>query len=115
MIVGCHSACILSFEMASLGANAISMAKRQILRAASKASSWSMPSLSWNQQGPTSQCAVLTKLVHLRGVGQGTSCVDVELELSEVDEIDDLGQLGRVAAHAEEHHPLGTFGKFPTG
>src|SRR6476646_256006 len=63
------------------------------LWAASKASSWSMPSLSWNQQGPTSQCAVLTLLVHLRGVGQGTSRFDVELELSEVDEIDDLGQL----------------------
>ena len=83
------------------------------LRAASKANSWSMPSLSWNQQGATSQCAVLTKLVHLRGVGQGTSCADVELELSEVDEVDDLGQLGRVAAHAEERHPLGTFGKLP--
>ena len=28
------------------------------------------------------KCAVLAKLVRLRGVGQGTSCADVELELS---------------------------------
>jgi hypothetical protein len=82
-------------------------------QAARLTSTWSMTSLSWNQQGATSQCAVLTLLVHLGGVGQGTPRADVEEEQSTVDEVDDLGQLASVAAHAEERHPLGTFGEFP--